>query len=127
PQFTSTPPYTSTSTPTYTWIPTVNATPTSTWTPTLNATPTRTTTPLPIMGVRGTIHYYSNWQGVNGAAVQAQSSSSGGGSTASAVLTDSTGLFSFADLGSGNWQIQPQKIEAGANPAVSTLDAVYIL
>ncbi len=74
----------------------------------------------------GQVTYYSNPAlAVNGATVQLQDMTVGGGSSAGAALTDATGQFNFSGIGVGNWEVQPQK--TGDVTAVDIMDAISIL
>jgi hypothetical protein len=111
---------TGTLTPTRTPTRTRTSTPTRTGTATPTPTPTSTPPAPGSFGLAGRVRYYSNALSVAGVAVGLQ------GSTPQTRQTDASGLFAFAALAAGNWQIVPQK-SGDAGNAVSSLDAAYVL
>jgi len=70
--------------------------------------------------VTGHIRYYSNAMPVDAATVRLE------GPTPAAAQTDGSGQFMFTGIGSGTWQIEPQKM-GDAGSAVSSFDAQYAL
>lgn len=90
-----------------------------TFTQAFTSPPTPTPTFAPY-GVSGHVRYYSSAQPVGVATVQLI------GPTPAAMATDATGQFAFSNIGGPNWRIEPQKT-GDAGPAISALDAVYVL
>ncbi len=114
---------TSTPTPTATMTPTLA--PSNTPVPSATATTSPSPTATPVIGLSGHITYYGNAaQAVSAAVVQLQDLSAG--SVSALTTSDVNGQFSFAGLGPGDWQLQPQKT-GDMGTAVDVVDAIAIL
>jgi hypothetical protein len=102
--------------------PTTTSTPTITETPTLTQTPTTTAaaTPSATPALSGQIRYYEGDRPVANADVALI------GSAPATVMSDATGAYAFATVGTGAQSVQPTK-QGDLNVAVTALDATYVL